>query len=355
MFSQLYFHHHLHPLVIFIRSIIIISLTISLSFSLSAPLILPITKPGCESKCGNVFIPYPFGIGNESCAIDRSYTEAISTETTSNGFTINCSTSYDPPKPFITGTEGFPLEVLSISDAEIIVGSKIAAVCYDESGKKMVLRENRSADAYFDMGFSSFTFSHSKNKFYVIGCDSSGSLSNTSPIGTMTECRSNCESRDKVAEGTCTGHNGCCETDMPKELKKVFKVKVESFDNQTKVWSFNPCSYAFLAQQGNYTFSPTDLLSLDNPSNKIKNIVPVVLDWAIGDKTCAQAKQNSTTYACRENTECKEALNPGYRCTCIKGYEGNPYLSPGCQGKSFILLYVCMDDGLFAGQLANPE
>ncbi|KAI3872703.1 hypothetical protein MKX03_028051 [Papaver bracteatum] len=314
MFSQLYFHHCLHPLNLF-RSLLIISLTISSSLSLSAPLIIPIAKPGCQSKCGNVVIPYPFGIGNESCAMDRSYTEPISSKTTRNGFNINCSTSSDPPKPFIIGSEEFSIEVLGISEAEIIVGAKITAVCYDQSGKKMVLRETR-ADAFFDLGFSSFTFSHSKNKLYLIGCDSSGSLWKTSPTGRIKECRSKCEGRDKVIEGSCTGHNGCCETDIPKDLK-VFEVKVESFDNQTK--------------QGQYTFSPADLLRLDNPANKIKSTVPVVLDWAIGDKTCAQAQEDLKTYACMENTKCEEALKPGYRCTCVPGYKGNPYLSPGCQ------------------------
>ncbi|KAI3872711.1 hypothetical protein MKX03_028059 [Papaver bracteatum] len=317
MSSKLYFHPRLHPLGIFIRSILAISLTVSSSLSL----VVSMAKPGCQSKCGNVVIPYPFGMGNESCAIDRMFTESISSESIRNGFSIDCRTSYDPPKPFIIGTEEFAIEVLSISDTDIIVGAKIAAVCYDESGKKMLL-SGLGDFSFFELTFSAFTFSHLKNKFYVIGCDSYGSP--------WRMCFSTCPSRDKVVGGSCTGHNGCCETNIPKGLK-IFMAQVHSVENQTKVWSFNPCSYAFLAQQGQYTFSPTDLLSLDNPANKIKNTVPVVLDWAIWDKTCAQAKENSTTYACRENTECNEALNPGYRCTCIKGYEGNPYLSPGCQ------------------------
>ncbi|XVF40928.1 hypothetical protein PTKIN_Ptkin01aG0240100 [Pterospermum kingtungense] len=47
-------------------------------------------KPGCQPKCGNHTIDYPFGIG-EGCYIE--------------GFEISCNTSYDPPKPFLAFRE----------------------------------------------------------------------------------------------------------------------------------------------------------------------------------------------------------------------------------------------------------
>ncbi|KAG6627612.1 hypothetical protein CIPAW_15G141600 [Carya illinoinensis] len=56
-------------------------------------------------------------------------------------------------------------------------------------------------------------------------------------------------------------------------------------------------------------------------------------DWAIGNKTCEVAKKiNTTGYACKAvNSECYDSTNgPGYRCNCSPGYEGNPYLSGGC-------------------------
>ncbi|KAI3864359.1 hypothetical protein MKX03_024200 [Papaver bracteatum] len=69
----------------------------------------------------------------------------------------------------------------------------------------------------------------------------------------------------------------------------------------------------------------------DKYENKV--IVPVVLDWAIGHKTCEAAQVNPTTYACQNNSDCTDKINGnlGYRCTCRDGYEGNPYLSPGCK------------------------
>ncbi|KAM7489445.1 hypothetical protein LguiB_026929 [Lonicera macranthoides] len=48
-------------------------------------------KPGCQRQCGNVVIPYPFGIGLGShCSIPNS-----------PNFEINCDTSFNPPKPYI--------------------------------------------------------------------------------------------------------------------------------------------------------------------------------------------------------------------------------------------------------------
>ncbi|KAI3906154.1 hypothetical protein MKW92_029526, partial [Papaver armeniacum] len=62
-----------------------------------------------------------------------------------------------------------------------------------------------------------------------------------------------------------------------------------------------------------------------------KRSIPLVLDWVIGNKTCEEAKD---TLLCQNNSVCVETTDVlGYRCTCLEGYEGNPYLTPGCQGE----------------------
>ncbi|KAF7151846.1 hypothetical protein RHSIM_Rhsim02G0164600 [Rhododendron simsii] len=54
-----------------------------------------LAKPGCQERCGNIDIPYPFGIG-PSCSI-------------ADGFAVTCNDSFNPPKPFINSIN---LEVL---------------------------------------------------------------------------------------------------------------------------------------------------------------------------------------------------------------------------------------------------
>ncbi|KAG6675852.1 hypothetical protein I3842_15G125700 [Carya illinoinensis] len=54
--------------------------------------------------------------------------------------------------------------------------------------------------------------------------------------------------------------------------------------------------------------------------------------WAVGNQTCEDAEKNTTGYACKaDKSECYNPTNgPGYRCNCSSGYDGNPYLSGGC-------------------------
>ncbi|KAI3938718.1 hypothetical protein MKW92_047725, partial [Papaver armeniacum] len=79
-------------------------------------------KPGCQSKCGNITIPYPFGL--TGCSYDEDDAGKL--------YYIRCNTTYDPPKPFI-GLANYDLEILSITETEFRVKNPvIARTCYDD-------------------------------------------------------------------------------------------------------------------------------------------------------------------------------------------------------------------------------
>ncbi|KAL7142043.1 hypothetical protein ABFS83_08G095900 [Erythranthe nasuta] len=265
-----------------------------------------IAKPGCQTKCGNLTVPYPFGIGIESgCSIDPQ-------------FDINCNTSFNPPIPFIsTGNT----EVSDITDSQIRIKNSVAVVCYDKLGKP--IKQN---SLWIELSpYLSFS---DANKFTIIGCDDFSIMSGTYGSIFSTGCVSLCYEKEDLRDGSCTGI-GCCQTSIPKGLQS-FETSLGSLRNHTEVWSFDPCGYAFLAEQNTYTFHSSDLID-GTFANKIIQNVPILLDWVIGNKSCGQS-QNSSDYACQKNTYCIDSDTGlgGYRCSCLGGYEGHPYLDPGC-------------------------
>ncbi|RWV88027.1 hypothetical protein GW17_00049920, partial [Ensete ventricosum] len=102
-----------------------------------------ISTAGCPSKCGEVDIPYPFGIGTD-CSME--------------GFDITCNDTTDPPKPFI-GETNIEILDLSLVDHELSVHIYMVGQCNEQSG-------NYSSTS-LDLPF---LFSATSNKFTVVGC-----------------------------------------------------------------------------------------------------------------------------------------------------------------------------------------
>lgn len=133
--------------------------------------------------------------------------------------------------------------------------------------------------------------------------------------------------------GSCSS-SGCCQAPIAEGVTD-FILLVSSVENHSKVHSFSPCSYGFVVEEKALKFSSLDLTNFENKT------VPVVLDWAVGNETCEEAKRNSTSFACiAKNSTCYASNNGGgYRCNCSSGFEGNPYLVDGCKGTNIYLIY----------------
>ncbi|KAF9611094.1 hypothetical protein IFM89_026987 [Coptis chinensis] len=269
------------------------------------------SKPGCQPTCGNITIPYPFGIG-EKCSIAK-------------WANITCNTTFNPPRPFYSN-----LEVVQFSQTEIRVKSPfIASRCYLQSGALDVARP--PATSSLTLLNTPYTFSSIKNKIIVIGCDTLGLVDGTMGHGGSADfnysggCISLCRRTEDVTEGVCSGI-GCCETTIPKGLNK-FTAATTSLKNHTQVWSFDPCSFTFLAEQEAYKFKKSDFSNISSLVD-----VPIVLNYAVGNRTCTDAKKDPTTFACKDNSHCNDSVDgTGYICSCNNGNDGNPYLEQGCQ------------------------
>lgn len=175
------------------------------------------------------------------------------------------------------------------------------------------------------------------NRFTVIGCDDFALITGGGDRSFTSGCVSLCSKAEDVLDGYCSGI-GCCQTSVPTGLK-FYLTSLSTLNNHTRVSSFDPCSYAFVGEQERFIFHGAKDLSDPNFMERTRATVPIVLDWVIGNLTCAQAKV-STDYACKANSYCVDSDTGlgGYRCSCNTGYEGNPYLDPACQGQLYCSL-----------------
>ncbi|KAL3845407.1 hypothetical protein ACJIZ3_002810 [Penstemon smallii] len=266
---------------------------------------------GCEESCGSFKIPYPFGI-REDCFLNTD-------------FKLTCgNTSSIPP---ITYWQGYQVLNISIEDAEMRILTYVASDCYTSTGT------NNGSITSIAITWKSFPFSHARNRFVALGCDTIARLTETDNLVvqnayTMMGCMSFCLTNNSVEDGVCSGA-GCCESSIPKGLFG-FNISIGSENNHvSSLTEFNPCSFSFLAADDFYNFSIADLRS---NSFRGTSVVPTILDWSVVN-TCNESQKNLTTYACGNNSFCKDSDRgmrvDTYVCHCSPGYRGNPYL--GCQ------------------------
>ncbi|PWA63453.1 EGF-like calcium-binding [Artemisia annua] len=292
-----------------------------------------IALPGCSSKCGNLTVAFPFGIVSDSrsCSLNPY-------------FDITCNTSFNPPKAFLRSnlfsTSGIgkfnPLEVVSISDEHVRIKNIVASKCYNQTGG--LIQDHKSglvvAESYFMLS--------QLNNLITVGCDeftlmsevssskkTQGQVEDTSRSDSRRIERNN-EFNPHAHYNTITQGIGCCKMNLPTNLR-TYLASVNTLNNHRDVWAFDKCGYTFVGEQSAFLFQGASDLKDPNFVSRTVETVPVVLDWVIGSRSCNDYK-SSSDYHCHENSVCVDIKNGngGYRCSCKKGYEGNPYVSPGC-------------------------
>ncbi|KAH7575933.1 hypothetical protein JRO89_XS02G0255500 [Xanthoceras sorbifolium] len=278
--------------------------------------VLTTAKPGCQTSCGKVAIPFPFGIG-ANCSLDHWYA-------------VNCSSN----KPFLRSIN---LEVLNISIEEgtMLVNHPLISTARRRGRMESVNMEN-----------SPFFFSPTDNIFYGLGCDNFAYVwYNTSYIaGCYSSCRKSGSTYTEETIG-CYGIK-CCQTRIPSSLQ-VFNASVGPLNEITKasVAKKEDRKQAIFVQESWLSGLAGNLTEIAYGILSHAERVPVVLDWGIRNDSsfdwnmidffsyCHVFANISTSMDdsfANDNMSSSSTEIPVHKCKCSWGWEGNPYIS-GCQ------------------------
>ncbi|KAI3709897.1 hypothetical protein L2E82_39665 [Cichorium intybus] len=251
-----------------------------------------LAKPGCQEICGNLTVPYPFGMGT-GCYLRKS-------------FEVSCNKSSQEVRFVKNGK--FTILEISMESVRIVDTSSLYCSDSKNGSHRHIIVE---LDAHF-------SFSHKRNVYIAVGCDVTADFLlfgawHFRAVG----CSSNCLANTVNGSFTCNGTNGCCQSSIPVETNTYH---VEIFNYVANA----PCSHTFVMEKG-YA-----LPTLPDIFGDIYHI-PVALNWVIAKTTCHQARETGN-YLCGQNSQCVDSTKGwGHNCYCMKGYSGNPYLPTGCQ------------------------
>ncbi|OAY52655.1 wall-associated receptor kinase-like 22 [Manihot esculenta] len=273
------------------------SLALLLSIQLATAM-APIAKPNCSDHCGDIEIPYPFGMGKKDCYLNE-------------WFEIECNRSVNPPRAFLSRIN---MELLDINlGASATVRSPImSSNCSGWEGDEPICLTG-----------SPFYISNT-NSFFAVGCNTKALMMDDQlhRAGCDSFCHGqrDIDSRELLPQLVTTDPIGkdcngsrCCKITVP-STTQIFNPIFKTIDeNQSK----DGCKMAFLAVEG------AILLASVLPTGYPDVQFPMVLDWTI-NSTVREAVIE------RETAECPilHANASEFFCYCNTGYEGNPYL--GC-------------------------
>ncbi|OMO72245.1 hypothetical protein COLO4_27744 [Corchorus olitorius] len=296
------------------------------------------SNPNCSPSCGNLTIPYPFGIGKH-CSME--------------GFEITCNTTHNPPRAFLAA-KGYEVVTISMKHNRVHINNSFQTTAVHVKGFFNGTNEPHP-QIYIDLFQTPFAFSHF-NKFTVTGCNSEGQIQLGGRRDIVTSgCISICE-RDSIdnVNGTCSGY-GCCQTPIFSGLKTVGMSVQNIYTNEsviremlnTSTTTISPsyrCASGFLAEKNTFHLDAYDLDHCLLPHFRNSH---VVLDWVVSpSQTCEDARTKLEDYACKGNSSSCEDYRTedghGYRCVCNSGYQGNPYLDHGCQGFIGLLILLLL-------------
>ncbi|KAJ1274143.1 hypothetical protein BS78_05G039800 [Paspalum vaginatum] len=321
----------------------------------------PITLPGCLDKCGNISIPFPFGV-KPGCFLD--------------GFQVfDDTTRYDSAgnsSDYSSNSSAMPVELMDISvaRAEVRAYGLVRSSCFRANNTYQAQQLQATTLT------APFTLAAMRNVLVGVGLRTKVIMA-TSFFYTRTLVRRlTCDSEtslspDQATSGICSGL-GCCQSIVTPTTTFFTFFEVDFNWGEEVIMPDDPrfpCSYGMVVESSYYNFSTEDMYGDDVLPKKFPRGVPFVIDFAIGNGSCPVAGgPPPPDYACLSgNSSCANATSDkgGYVCKCLEHYDGNPYIPNGCQDIDECALrdqypdlrkdYPCSSDGICVNRLGGYD
>ncbi|CAL4980863.1 unnamed protein product [Urochloa decumbens] len=310
----------------------------------------PMGLPGCPTVCGNVSVPYPFGIG-ANCSHP--------------GFDLTCDATHSPPRLLLG--DGRAAAGAEVTVADIFLQNATMRV----TTHAIINQTSHVAAANGTWGLGGgdddgsadgpFILSYNHNKFAALGCSVQATLFGDGGDPFVSGCSASCWGGDsghfqqpigdRLCGDDCSG-NGCCQESIPLYYPS-YDVRLVRLDDPTHIDDALPTVVVYIAEKGwidgvwcrimGLVGNGSRILPL-YPPPELLSAVPVMLEWAMNSTRPAQiglpdrtsrCPTNGASSACVSNhsncVDMNTIFRSGYACQCSPGYYGNPYLREGCQ------------------------
>uniref|UniRef100_A0A8I7B899 Protein kinase domain-containing protein n=2 Tax=Hordeum vulgare subsp. vulgare TaxID=112509 RepID=A0A8I7B899_HORVV len=287
----------------------------------------PVALPGCPEACGNVTVPYPFGVGH-GCFRE--------------GFNLTCDeTSRQPPRLF-AGDDAAWVQVVAVSlDGTLRVNTRMVNFSLSENPEKF--NRTWSAGGLQQAG-RRLTVSPKRNRFVALGCNLVASLVDDDGrfVSVCAAYCSEAHGPGRVSDGSCSGV-GCCQTAVPRPGFSSYGIQINDLA-QIRVRPNDSSRYGAVFVADREWFAEKGLmLQLDYSTEPQRiadsTVVPTVLEWSLDmkrDKDMFRLPDGLSTAPrrCISANSIVVYNDDDYqrpRCNCSNGYEGNPHIADGCQ------------------------
>ncbi|KAG2320251.1 hypothetical protein Bca52824_013464 [Brassica carinata] len=285
---------------------------------------LTASKSSCPSHCGNISIPYPFGI-EKGCYLNEWFAIQCNNSTSGELVPYLPKINKEVVKIFLPESNSFGN---ANSYGSLRIKTNITSMGCSNSSDEIKFGEPLNFTG------SPFTISRS-NIFQAIGCNYKATLTHLDP--TLVGCISTCEPRKTQDDTRCRGYK-CCQADPPSGIEQIVGISMEEISSnitRERVWS-SLLNRQFREPQGYAKTKVTDPQWFYD-----RQYVILQLQWAIPltslsfinslgciDDVIGYYILKNYTCGCFNNTNDE---NSSVGCACKYGYIGNPYILGGCK------------------------